>query len=244
MFKKKRFFMCFTSLIIIFSLLSMTNASVLLAASATSQKDIYYDDEVTIQSQVLNQSEGIISFQYDNPNDDFTIHAYNVGTNNYYSETYDSNNNLLNYIKQEGNELVQYDAQGNEVVRNNLGTSIVDENIGDVSDRAMTWGQKLNHSGDLTADVARGIAFVASVITGLILSKLGITSFYGATIKQLIKDLANRMVVNIIPHVYYKGWTRSGWEYAVHFREVNMNFYKNSNYTGLLKNISGIEQVH
>lgn len=138
MFKKKRFFMCFTSLIIIFSLLSMTNASVLLAASATSQKDIYYDDEVTIQSQVLNQSEGIISFQYDNPNDDFTIHAYNVGTNNYYSETYDSNNNLLNYIKQEGNELVQYDAQGNEVVRNNLGTSIVDENIGDVSDRAMT----------------------------------------------------------------------------------------------------------
>ena len=52
------------------------------------------------------------------------------------------------------------------------------------------------------------------------------------------------MVVNIIPHVYYKGWTRSGWEYAVHFREVNMNFYKNSNYTGLLKNISGIEQVH
>lgn len=138
MFKKKRFFMCFTSLIIIFSLLSMTNASVLLAASTTSQKDIYYDDEVTIQSQVLNQSEGIISFQYDNPNDDFTIHAYNVGTNNYYSETYDSNNNLLNYIKQEGNELVQYDAQGNEVVRNNLGTSIVDENIGDVSDRAMT----------------------------------------------------------------------------------------------------------
>lgn len=132
--------MCFTSLIIIFSLLSMTNASVLLAASTTSQKDIYYDDEVTIQSQVLNQSEGIISFQYDNPNDDFTIHAYNVGTNNYYSETYDSNNNLLNYIKQEGNELVQYDAQGNEVVRNNLGTSIVDGNIGDVSDRAMTWG--------------------------------------------------------------------------------------------------------
>lgn len=245
MMLNKRKFGSIIAAIVILSLLLSTNSSAILAADTSSTQNVYSDSEVTIESKIMSADSGVMSFQYENSSDDFSIYAYNVGSEDYYVETYDAQGNLLNYIVQEGNVLIQYDAQGNEVVRNDLGTIESEGNeSGAISPLAIQWGDKGYRQGDLTAEVSRGVTFVVSIITAVLLAQVGISGFANFAIKNLIKDLAERMVYELISQVYYSGWVRSGWEYGVSYREVSMNYYRYSNYSGFIKNVSGIELVH
>lgn len=50
-------------------------------------------------------------------------------------------------------------------------------------------------------------------------------------------DIANLILKRVISNVYYSGWHRSRWEYAIYYYECSYNYYKGPGATGYLGNI-------
>lgn len=219
-------------------------------ATFAGENDVVYNssnDSLACNVNVINDEKAIINVEDKILDKDYKIYI-NTGSD-VISETYDENNVLQNRIVREGDELVQYDADGNVLVRNNikaLEEAVTVENS-DESNLALfairdTWDPIQYVSSNIHADINSQAAALSYLVT--VVAYLLDVGSLASILLGALNDLAAWMVTNRIPNLWYKGWKQYGWQMGYRVVRCNLNFYRYSNYTGFVKNVSGTQGVH
>lgn len=238
MLLKRRRFNSIISIIVILSVMLSTIPTVSWAAETTDSSS-----NVTIDCEKISESEGYVSFNYSNADDDFSIYYNNTGNNDYYSETFDENGNLLYKVVQEGNILFCYDTNGNILAETTLSTADekVESEQGSIAPLAYVWDDNLYWASGDTKIYNFSINLVVTIISGALTASMGLP---GIILDKAINTLARQICDYAIPVIYYDGWKQYGWDTGFSIIRVNVDFYRYGHYNGFMQNYNKIIPNH
>ena len=240
----KKYWQKFIAIMVIFAVAFPTNATAVLAAENTNANyTVKIDDNVTINHEQINEEEGNLTFEYKNPNDDFTIHYNNSGNKDYYSETYDKDGNILYKVIQEGNSLICYDIDGNVLGKTTFSSEKISSGIEQsaISPLAYIWDDELAWVSGDTEIYNFSLKLVITIISAAITASYGIP---GMIVDKAITTLAEQIIDNAIPIIYYDGWKQYGWDTGFSIIRVNVDFYRYGHYNGFLQNYNKVIPNH
>lgn len=246
--KRRKTFERLIAYLLIFLFAIAINVGEALAANRNTNmnQQVFEQDGVKV-TMVYKDSENLIaSIEDSNTDNSYSVSIRQSKNGEFYSKTFDKNNELLNTIVKVGDNLVQYDTSGNIVTKLNLSNMEYSLNnnrsANNINSVAGTWGNKIYLDSDIVTDLSNQANVASLLITGIswALGVGGLTSF----ILGMINALANYLITNHIKTTYYTGWKQYGWEYGYYMVRFDLNFYSNSNHTGFIKNIAGTAGVH
>lgn len=209
-----------------FILTLVMSCGMVTTAFASEATDVYEDERVSIVTQDINETDSIISYDFkDDDEEDFTLYIYGLGTENYYSETYDSEGNLLNrVIKEDDNKFVAYDTAGNIMAE-----AVRDENIESEIMPMYTWTTEPGPVSGTTFINDFAISTIVSILSGDLFDLIG-----GKLDPQFLWTVAINAVEAYTDRIFYFGFAQYGWDYGFSVVKVELDFYAFSNYTGFL----------
>ena len=250
--KKNVFFKWIASVLVVLIAFTSNTGAILASQSdigsegSDNQINEFQSDEFEIKK--LDENSAVITFNGEKEKVICSMHIKD-SPNDYIMTTYDENGALLNEIRQVGDELVQYDSNGKEIVRNKIYPQQVVDNVVTNDNKVMAnndgvnWDSYVHNLQGNTRVDATNTANALSMLVSVLTKALGVSALVSAIINQL-SDLAVKAVANYWPNLYYKGWKQYGWSYAYYMVRMDINYYVNGNFTGFVKNVNGMQGVH
>jgi hypothetical protein len=247
--KEKIFKFISISLVILISF--STNIKLAHGATAlpsNSDDTFRENDIIKIETNYIGEEQRSIRYINRDNSEDFTIHAYGIGTNNYYSETSASDGSLLYKVEQVDDMLTTYDSKGNiaavttvnsSTLINSYGISV--ETIIDFSSQALyTWDSYIKYGKGNTKFTTWTISAIITTFVAALCATYSIGWFASSALGTIASTIANAM----IPTVYYTGSRQLGWTYGTRVARINCDVYRYSYTSGYIGHYNEIVNVH
>ncbi len=207
------------------------------SAYAAEDSEVYEDESVKIETQKINDTETIVTYDFvDSDEDDFILHIYGIGTENYYSKTYDYEGNLLNEVIKDEDKFIAYNADGEILAET---TGLENENVESQIMPMYTWTTEPGPVSGSSFINDFSISTIISILSGDIFSITG-----GVVQPESLLTIAQNAINAYTNRIFYFGFAQYGWDYGFSIVRVELDFYAFSNYTGFLGSYDKIIPNH
>lgn len=235
--RRKRLFRLIAATLVL-SIVASANVNLAVAAQRETY-DVYEKNGIKVETKVPEPGKNrtVYSVQDEKTGMDYTLDMER-SNDKLVSKMYDKDGALLNTVVCSGNEVVQFDANGNITGQQTIETTSTNE----ISPNSITWQDKRYVDGNAILN-ANDNASAINLVVSIIVNSLKLNA-YASALVAAIQFLVQAGYVSLYDYIFYSGWVQIGTEYGTWWERYYVDLYADAGHQLYLRSVFEENFIH